>query len=686
LQQSAIDRIESVAARLNDIPGVNSKKTRHLASFLESAPRSRNTRRAMLRLFEGSLVGSDGHTTGIVLELESREDTPVPRAETFARIRRTAREFDADAAVAGEPVQVFDMFQMVEQDAQRLFLVSLVILSAVLWIMFRGLRWVLAPVGLVLGSVVATRAILVLAEFELSMVGSMLNSLVTVIGIATAMHIIVHYRELRAECQESDRASIIRTATQTLQDLFRPVFWTCATTAVGFGSLFVSEITPVRSFALMMCLATGVVLVSCLFILPAALGSGSQLKSPARAPLEGRLERILAGTCHGLERFPLATGILCLVIVAAAVPGVFMLKTETDFSRNFKESSSIVQSLRFVESRLGSAGTWEVAFDTPEKMNDAFLENIAILSDRLRAIGETSEGFRVLSVTDVANLPPRLLGPARTLSRLHRQYPELISSLYNKERQRMRIMLRSREQQPAEVKEQLIREVRSTVTEFFSEMDSEIDQEARPATASGMFVLLTEVIQSLLKDQRNSFICATLGIFFCMTVAFRSPRIGLIALVPNIFPVAILLGALGWMQIPVNIGTAMIASVSMGLTVDSAIHYITAFEHERRRTTVSQALLAAHAGAGRAVVFAHLALVAGFLVLTASRFIPLVYFGGLMSLSMVTAVFGDLVLLPLLLRWTTPVSSAASGDSATPETPAESDQSLQNGQSDSKSE
>ena len=68
---------------------------------------------------------------------------------------------------------------------------------------------------------------------------------------------------------------------------------------------------------------------------------------------------------------------------------------------------------------------------------------------------------------------------------------------------------------------------------------------------------------------------------------------------------------------------------------------------------MSEALQHAHAGAGRAVVFAHLALIAGFSVLTASRFIPLVYFGGLMSLSMFWGVFGDLILLPLLLRWTT---------------------------------
>ena len=112
------------------------------------------------------------------------------------------------------------------------------------------------------------------------------------------------------------------------------------------------------------------------------------------------------------------------------------------------------------------------------------------------------------------------------------------------------------------------------------------------------------------------------------------------------------MGVLGWSGVKVNIGTAMITSVSMGLTVDSTIHYITAFERHRRKSTVSAALHAAHASAGRAVVFAHIALAVGFLVLMGSRFVPLVYFGGLLSLSMIGGVFGDLVLLPLCLRWT----------------------------------
>ena len=659
-------KMRRVTDQLNSIPGVNGSKTQHLADFLDAAPKYKPSRRSMLRLFEGTLIGRDGRTTGIVLELLPEIEAGEARGATLSRIREVATELGDSVAVAGEPVQVFDMFQMVEQDGQSLFLVSLTILAFVLVLMFRGLRWMLAPVGLVLGSVVATRAILYLVGAELSMVSSMLSSLVTVIGIATCMHVFVHYREARFKLAVTDnptpkehQVQLFEAARQTFLEMSVPIFWTCVTTGVGFGSLLVSQITPVRSFSVMMCLATGVVLFGCVFVLPATLASGSRLNRPARVPLEHWLDRGLRITCRAVEKQPVLTGLLCLILFGGAIPGILRLQVETDFSRNFKESSSIVQSLKFVESRLGGAGSWEIAFDTPTRLTDEFLEEIMRLTQELRDMATDDDSITILSLTDIADLPPRIFGPAKTLLRIARKQPELIRNFYNEESQRMRIVLRSAEQQPSEQKLAQIANIRSCVAEFFAK--SEFTQTTRPE-ASGMFVLLAELIQSLLQDQLLSFLVACGGIFVCMSIAFRSLRIGLLSLFPNIFPVAILMGILGWSGVQVNIGTAMITSVSMGLTVDSTIHYITAFERARRHCSVSQALATAHASAGRAVVFAHLALVAGFLVLTASRFIPLVYFGALLSLSMIGGVFGDLVLLPLLLRWTTPVSSATCDD------------------------
>jgi predicted RND superfamily exporter protein len=177
-------------------------------------------------------------------------------------------------------------------------------------------------------------------------------------------------------------------------------------------------------------------------------------------------------------------------------------------------------------------------------------------------------------------------------------------------------------------------------------------QDFPAARATGVFVLFTDLIESLLRDQYVSLALATVGICSMMTLAFGSIRIGLLSLVPNLFPIVLVIGTMGWIGLPLNIATAMIASVSIGLTVDSSIHYLSGYRRARRRgLSVTDAIHATHGSVGRALVFANLALILGFTVLALSQFIPMVYFGILVSLAMLGGLIGNLILLPLLLHW-----------------------------------
>ncbi|MED5448066.1 MAG: MMPL family transporter, partial [Planctomycetota bacterium] len=259
---------------------------------------------------------------------------------------------------------------------------------------------------------------------------------------------------------------------------------------------------------------------------------------------------------------------------------------------------------------------------------------------------------KVVPISDGLEMVPRVPFLLNTLSKrlkvLDQSQPEYVSSLYNAEAGRMRIVLRALEREQAGQKRELIERVEAIAREEFSELKSG----ERPVEATGLYVLLTFLIESLLRDQVVSFVLAAIGIVLMVSLAFRSPWIGLVALLPNLFPIVLVIGAMGWVGLPVNIATAMIASVSLGLTVDSSIHYISGFRRARAAgDDVSAALERTHAGVGRAVVLANLALVVGFSVLTLSHFIPLVYFGILVSVAMLGGLAGNLVLLPVLLAW-----------------------------------
>ena len=649
LTPEAEQRIKTLSAKLGELPGVDGERTRDLARFLQKTPRNRNTRRALLSLFDGILIGPDQETTAIVLQLYAGDSDNMARVDTIRAIRAVAREFDAKTSVAGEAVQIQDMFDLVERDGNLLYLASLGVLSFMLMIIFRSIRWVLVSVGIVITCVVCTRAILVLAGAQLSMVSSMLNSLVTIISISTTVHIIVYYRELRGTLNARD------AAVQTLRELWHPVLWTVVTIAVGFAALLVSEIVPVRSFAIMMTLATLLVIVVTLAVLPAAFASGSNVPIPGRVRLEDQLDAVLNRMAHLIDRHPAGTAVVCLALTAITAPGLWMMQVETDFSKNFRESSPIVQSLRFVESSLGPAGTWDVAFDVPDPLTSEFLDQTKELTNVLKDLSTEDCQLDVLSLNDAIDVPPRLGNARARLQKIDQRQHDLVQSFYNSERRRMRIVLRSPEQQSTEAKLAQIQRVRDAIAAHFERTQtvaSEATKQAEPPVASGLFVLMARIIDSLLEDQWKSFLWACFGTFACMAIAFRSLRIGLISLVPNVFPIALVTGSMGLLNVPVNIGTAMIASVSMGFTC--SVHYIEVFQNALPKVGLSQALMIAQSSVGKAVVLAHFALVAGFMVLTASEFIPLVYFGALLSLSMIGGLISDLVLLPLLLRWTTP--------------------------------
>jgi predicted RND superfamily exporter protein len=167
-------------------------------------------------------------------------------------------------------------------------------------------------------------------------------------------------------------------------------------------------------------------------------------------------------------------------------------------------------------------------------------------------------------------------------------------------------------------------------------------------------VLLTYLIDNMLADQWLAFGVACGGIFLMMLVALRNPLYALVALVPNVLPVMVITGLMGWLGLKINMGAAMIAAVTMGLSIDSSIHYISSFQTARAAgKSVHEALAVVHHSVGRALVFATLALIAGFTVLCVSEFVPTIYFGALVSLTMLGGLAGNLLVLPLLLKWTT---------------------------------
>jgi uncharacterized protein len=669
---AGIARLAELTDRLESEPGVasaTSLATTPLGSriiAIDSSP----TARRLVRLMEGYVVGADHRTAAVACTLEphapediTARQQAVSRAETIDRLRTMMQELPA-GTVAGEPAMLRDGFAMLEWDGTVLAWASVVLTGGVLFFFFRSLRWVLVPMGVVLGALWTTRGILAVAGSKLTMVSTMLSAMITVVAIATVTHVIVEYRRRRDLGQAPTMALEAALAT-----LLWPICGAIATDVVGFAALTASQVGPVHDFGVMTAVGAGMVLVAVLLLLPFLALVGPIEGVPRRAWGETMLEKALDRLVRRIVSHPRTILAAVGVVVVVAVVGMTRLEVETDFTRNFRPSSPTVSSYDMVESRLGGAGVWDLLVPVGESVDAALLNRITQIEDRLRdevvvtdAQGRTTPALtKVMSVADVIvavspvplqNLEGSLLGNwavSQAISVMQRQLPQLAGALLGRDPADgstwLRIMLRARERQPAAAKREIIAGVRRIIAETLPTAPDG----SGGGEVTGFFVLLSQLVDRMLSDQWLTFGLAAAGIFLLLSLAFRSFLLGGVALVPNGLPILVVLGLLGWAGVRINMGTAMIAAVSLGLSVDSSIHYIAAFRRHANGGRIATALETAHRTAGRAMIFSTLALAVGFLALTSSGFMPTVSFGWLSCLTLLGGLAGNLVVLPVLL-------------------------------------
>jgi predicted RND superfamily exporter protein len=671
--RGGLQRVAEVSQRLERVPGVRSVLS--LDRVLDESVDLQGALALRIRqLFAGYTHSADGRVAVCVCMLLPESETDVPRRETIDQLRAIMQQPPAGLApgmITGEPVMLVDGFRYVEEDGIRLGRWSSWLLGLTILVCFRSLRWVLVCVAVVQTALLATHATLALLGLQLSMVSSMLTAVVTVVGVATVVHIIVRYREARSTGR-GPLSAMVRTGWI----LAVPIFWACVTDAVGFASLVTARVGPVQDFGIMMGLGCLAVLCSVAVLVP-ALGlmplpwalrqrSGASPQPagavfPPEAGGQTAVRRALARLGAWVTRHGRWIGIVACGLTGLALAGVGHLDVETDFTRNFRSDSQIVTAYDFVEEKLGGAGVCDIVIPAPANLDWNYLRRVRALESQ---IAEEPGLTKVLSLADavVATAPQleswsllrgRLIQMG--LAEMRRRIPSFYAALWGQDPQEreqrfLRVMLRARERQEAEQKKRLIRRLESTSRQYFPD-----------AEVTGFYVLLTHLIDSVVRDQWRAFAVALVGIGLTMVLAFRSLRLALAALVPNGLPILVVSGVmgwvswLGWLELKINMGSAMIAAVSLGLSIDSSIHYIFAFQRARRQgRSTEQAIEAAHSTVGLSMLLATLALIVGFSVLATSQFTPTVYFGCLVSLAMLGGLLGNLVILPLLLQWLEP--------------------------------
>ncbi|NQT54922.1 MAG: RND family transporter [Desulfobacteraceae bacterium] len=596
---------------------------------------------------------------------------------------------DARLFLGGVSMIVDDLISFIKNDLKTFGLGVLFFLVVTLSIIFRKIRWVLLPMLCCAFSAICMIGLLGMFGWEVTVISSNFISLQLIITMAITIHLIVRYRELHQNNPEAEQRELI---LDSICLMFKPCLYAGLTTIVGFGSLLFCGILPVITFGWMMSAGIIVSLILTFLFFPAELMLLKKGTPPVKRDSRFSLMSILA-------RFTESHGIIIMVIscivLLISVIGISRLEVENSFIDYFKDTTEIYKGMKVVDQNLGGTTPLDVIiefnelkpstliaaqevtteYDKEFKEFDEFDkpghdEKYWFTSDKMAQVmkwhnylNNIPETGKVLSLATMLKVAEKL-NDGRPLDNfelalLYKEIPDKLKKMVLKpyvsvENNEVRFSIRVRDSEKTLKRNELLKKIKY-------DLINKLGIKKGHVHLTGMLVLYNNMLQSLFSSQ-----ILTLGVvvpvLMCMfLILFRSLKIAFIAIFPNLLSIGVVLGVMGWLNIPLDMMTITIAAISVGIAVDDTIHYIHRFKREFQvDRNYIRTLHRCHGSIGYAMYYTSLTIIIGFSILTLSNFIPSIYFGLLTGLAMLIALIAALTLLPQLLVFFKPFGPEAS--------------------------
>jgi len=561
----------------------------------------------------------------------------------------------------------YDTIQMIWQDLLVFGIAVFVMFVLILSIIFRQVRWVVVPLASAATSALITTGLISWFNWKVTVVSANFIALLMIIGISLTVHLVVRYREIASSNHDMDQLNCVKL---TLSQMFLPCLYTALTTMVAFASLIVSDIKPIIDFGLLMVVSISITfLVSFLFF-----GSvvGSMQKNEKDAHIDFSI-----GFTTWINKLVLKLRnlipVLSIILFILALVGINKLTVENKFIDYFKPSTEIYKGLSLIDQKLGGTAPLDIVISSPDNSNlniddDEGFDDFGVETDEygywynadklseLEKIHDYLENRpeigKVLSVSSAIKLAEIAKGSKLDdleLALLRKVLPQdindqLLSSFISDDDEEVRLSARVIESLDGLSRNNLIKEVKSDLIGKFNLNEDDF-------YLSGISVIYNNLLQSLFQSLIGSLSIVFISIFLMFIFLFRSLKIAITSLIPNILSAASVLGIIGWSGIPIDIMTVTVAAIGIGIGVDNTIHYVHRFLKEfEKENNYDLAIKNSHATIGRAMFYTSLTIVLGFMILISSNFNPSVFFGIFTSFAMIMAILSALILLPVLFR------------------------------------
>lgn len=668
--------IKQLSEKIEAIESVRSVKSLTTANFIATTPEMFEIKALVERmpeteaesqiikkrattnyLYVKDLASSDGRFGSLLVDIKndpSEQKTKKVVNAIKQLLQEETKNTDYKLYLAGDAIINYSLGEYMQKDF-FVFIIPIYVLMAVLMILTMG-RW-----RDILASLITVTLSLVWSIGSISLMGKTFNNVT--IGIIPIIFCIALENIYYLHNVYYDRLRINRNKRIAVQEalpiIFMPCFFSSFTTVVGFGSLMVNNIKPIIDFGILGSIAATLSFIISIIFIPSF---HILLKTPDNLDKEPRFKINAARLISGLSRFIekrkkwFWAGIPLLLLVC--VLGILKIRIETDHLTFFKKDSTVYKSTIFIEENLAGVSNLEITVTAKEDNKIKEPEVLKEIEKLVNFIRQQNKVDKAMSIVDF-------------LKDMNRAMYDNDESYYKipetKEAVAQYLLMYSMSSRRNDIEKDFVdfnyrlARIRCRISEHSSTaiiaLVKRIKRFALENLNPGLEVAITSypviysnIVDSIARGQIRELIFVVISLLITAVIYFRSFKIGILAMVPNIIPIIFTLGFMGWTGITLNVGTALISGIAIGLAMDDTTHFLTRFKIELSKyPDYTENMHHTYSLLGETMMYSSYVMIASYLILTFSQFRLTVLFGFLCALTTLVALWCDLLITPWIL-------------------------------------
>jgi predicted RND superfamily exporter protein len=598
------------------------------------------------------IISKDSKTTMIVARITPKGGNTIGASKSIKTdVERYIAEEKESAYtfyLAGGPIVNQTFSSLAIHDVTTYTPLAILIAMLLLWVVFKRPSGMILTILVVIFTFTIAMALQVILGYKLNNFTANMPVFIIAIGIADAMHLYWIYLLARRSGAGNEEA-----IHESVKKNFLPIFLTSLTTAIGFASLGVSDLVPVQTLGIATASAAILAFILTIVFVPASLAIlNIKVKSQKIENLEDKPNLFAIKYAEFIVANDAKIIILCVALFGLIGLGLTQLKVDSNAVRYFTEDVPFRQTIKLIEEKLTGPMAYEVVANSKVKdgiKEPAFMNTVERFTKELKE--KYPDARHTASLVDVVKKFNEIVDNKKSVPQdknLIAQYLLLYSLSLP---QGMEI------NDKMDVDEQYLR-----ITASMNVVDTSKDLEMiawienwwsktpYSAEVNGQTNMFAKMQSDVTNTLIESIAMAIGVISIIMLFIFKNLKMIPIFLIPNILPIVLVIGVMGWLGITIDIGVAISGAIIMGIAVDDTIHFLVKYQEARRKGhRLKESLIYVMQYAGSAIIFTTLILSSAFIVFNFSQFMLNANFGLVTAIALLIAVAVDLLLLPAIL-------------------------------------